>query len=984
MSSGDAAVFGAFGPPPAGPKPTLSGKDTTCPVPGDASQRPGVMNESPPAPARADDDEGWYQVEDASSEGTCAETPLSGHEPKVDARAHKVARIQAATDDAPQQEEAAEVTTQEQPRKKVTAGERKRRYKRNRAIREARLREEEQRIVAEREAEEERVRKEARRKTEEQDRVAKAKAAEQQAAKEREDFEKLVVTNLFLLSPDHVDDDSAFRREWLRQKKENNEKNKYLDLLMTMVGIEEVKARVLGVKASIEAAARRKEPLFDLDRLKLTVVGKSGTGKSAVLLLYTKIIESLTCAGELTTEIHSAEPPPAHSSSAVNTPLQLSDHSDDQLLELLIRMMDKKGLSVPGGNGDPCLHVLVARASRGRESDDYRNVHQLRDEFNLALDRQALRRRDEMRLARDNAAKLDRMLTREDILGPQPPAFRDGNASYAQLQRLSGLSRVKEEVEELIDLVKANQDLERRGEEPERRYLNRLFLSPPGTGKTTVAKLYGRIIADLGLVSRRDVVFAQISDLIHTNIGKTEQNMAELLVRAQGKVLLIDDAQILGLRDPDDKDDLRGQIVGTIVSKVSGSPDEDRCVILVGYKEAVEDVLRTSDPGFQRRIPIEDALVFDGYSDDELLDIMDIRMRRDGFEATANGRNAARNVLARMRGRPNFGNAADAESLASRAQARWREDRRALPKDQAATFERLLTTGKVEAVFEDFVGYEKIIKQFQGYHNMTLGMRKHNVDPRPHTPWAFVFKGPPGTGKTSTAKKIGRIYYDMGFLSTDEVVACSVTDMIGQYKGHTGPKVLGLLDKAIGKVLFIDEAYRLAHDGESFQNEAVGELIDAMTKPRYARNMVIVLAGYTGDIERLMGTNPGLRSRFPTHLKFPHLDPENCLAHFRAQLSRLGIQIPPRSFTMGPSADSEMLDLFGRLAETPGWANERDVETLATNITMAVVDEVLGALREMLRDRGGEVPEQEEQEGGMQLSFSFADVSKPPEGLFFS
>ena len=67
-----------------------------------------------------------------------------------------------------------------------------------------------------------------------------------------------------------------------------------------------------------------------------------------------------------------------------------------------------------------------------------------------------------------------------------------------------------------------------------------------------------------------------------------------------------------------------------------------------------------------------------------------------------------------------------------------------------------------------------------------------------------------GTGKTTTARKMGKVFYDMGFLATAEVVNCSVTDLVGQYIGQTGPKTKALLEKGLGKVLFIDEAYRLA------------------------------------------------------------------------------------------------------------------------------------------------------------------------------
>jgi SpoVK/Ycf46/Vps4 family AAA+-type ATPase len=173
-------------------------------------------------------------------------------------------------------------------------------------------------------------------------------------------------------------------------------------------------------------------------------------------------------------------------------------------------------------------------------------------------------------------------------------------------------------------------------------------------------------------------------------------------------------------------------------------------------------------------------------------------------------------------------------------------------------------------------------------------MRRHGIDPKPHIPWAFIFKGPPGTGKTSTARKVGRLYYDMGLLSTDEVIVASVTDLVGKYTGQTGLKVINMLETGLGKVLLIDEAYRLAGDGSNispstFHREAVGELVNAMTKPRYAGNMIIILAGYTMEMEFLLRNNQGLRSRIPTHIMLPSMDSKFCLLHLKQEIRKLKI-----------------------------------------------------------------------------------------------
>ena len=103
---------------------------------------------------------------------------------------------------------------------------------------------------------------------------------------------------------------------------------------------------------------------------------------------------------------------------------------------------------------------------------------------------------------------------------------------------------------------------------------------------------------------------------------------------------------------------------------------------------------------------------------------------------------------------------------------------------------------------------------------------------------------------------MGRIFYEMGFLSTEEVVECSATDLIGQFVGSTCPKTRSQLEKGLGKVLFIDEAYRLA-EGQ-YATEAVEEMVHLLSTPKYMGRMIVILAGHTSGMNRLMAANSNL------------------------------------------------------------------------------------------------------------------------------
>lgn len=449
------------------------------------------------------------------------------------------------------------------------------------------------------------------------------------------------------------------------------------------------------------------------------------------------------------------------------------------------------------------------------------------------------------------------------------------------------------------------------------------------------------------------------SDFVGAALGQSEQQTKGILAASLGKVLVIDEAYGLyggGGQQGSSSDPYKTAVVDTIVAEVQSVPGDDRCVLLLGYKDQMENMFQNVNPGLSRRFPLSSAFEFEDFDNAELGEILSLKLGQQAFKVTGQARDVAMEMLDRARNRPNFGNAGEIDIILGTAKARHqlrltRGESKLVDTLEPIDFDENFNRAQgsetdVRRLFEGTVGSVDIIKLLLGYQDTVRTMKTLDMDPKENIPFNFLFRGPPGTGKTTTAKKMGKVFYDMGFLATAEVIECSATDLIGQYVGQTGPKVQQLLDKALGKVLFIDEAYRLADGG--FATEAVNELVDSVTKDRYKKKLVIILAGYESDINRLMSINEGLTSRFPEVINFRSLDPRECMSLLTKVLSKQKEALKPKGVSFDLTAldsptsafSTNVTDLFSGLSKQPSWASARDVNTLAQQV-----------FKEMLQDK---------------------------------
>lgn len=453
------------------------------------------------------------------------------------------------------------------------------------------------------------------------------------------------------------------------------------------------------------------------------------------------------------------------------------------------------------------------------------------------------------------------------------------------------------------------------------------------------------------------------ADFIGECLGKSEAKTRKILEATVGKVLVIDEAYILDAGDGSkEQDKFKTGVIDTLVAMVQGAPGEDRCIILVGYEDKIGNMFQNVNPGLSRRFPINRPFRFDNFDLPQLTRILEKKMLEQDMEAAPRALEAARDVLERALMRPNFSNAGEVDSILQVAKMNFEQRQASRPFDEQACH------GKIEP--EDFdkdfargtIGtginsrqelkglvHDRIIDKLAKYQAISIGARRQGLRPRDQVPTNFVFKGYAGksqplpfdmiaqltsftgTGKTTTAQHMGKIFYDMGFLATPDVIECSATDLIGQYVGQTCPKTRKVLEKALGKVLFIDEAYRLMY-GE-FAAQAVDEIVHFLSQPAHTGRMVVILAGYTGDMNPLMTIYPHLSALFPEEIVFENLTPEECIGLLLRELGQSDI-VAENNFLLRPEDPdyAKTARLFKTLQTIPGWGNARDIKQLAKQI----------------------------------------------------
>lgn len=386
-------------------------------------------------------------------------------------------------------------------------------------------------------------------------------------------------------------------------------------------------------------------------------------------------------------------------------------------------------------------------------------------------------------------------------------------------------------------------------------------------------------------------------------------------------------------------------VIDTIVAEVQNVPGDDRCVLLLGYEDKMQEMFQHVNQGLARRFQLKEAFKFEDFTDAQLEEILRKKLVDQDLGATEPAIITAISALSRSRNGLNFGNGGDVENLISKAKLSFQARQSKLPAEDRSIdfvfepedfdpdFDRAASADtNLDELFKDVIGCDAIIKKLRGYLNFAKGMRANGKDPRGQIPMSFIFKGPSGTGKTTTCRKFGQFFFDLGFLSEVEVVECTATDLIGSYVGHTGPKTIAVMERALGKVLLIDEAYRLAEG--HFANEAITEIIDSMTKPKFMGKICIVLAGYDSDMDRLLQVNQGLSSRFPDEIQFRSLTPAECYKILGMKLAKNNISLPV--FTLGDSILFEVEISIRKMSELPGWGNARDIETLAKRMVQIV------------------------------------------------
>lgn len=463
----------------------------------------------------------------------------------------------------------------------------------------------------------------------------------------------------------------------------------------------------------------------------------------------------------------------------------------------------------------------------------------------------------------------------------------------AELDNLTGLQNVKKHIRDQITLINFNKMRKEQGVEDDSHFsLHSVAIGNPGTGKTTVMRLLGKIYHKLGLLTKGHVVEVDRVDLVGEYIGQTAPKTQKQIDEARGGILFIDEAYSLA-RSGEDSRDYGKEVIELLIKEMSDGPG-NIAIFVAGYPKEMNAFI-DSNPGLKSRF--SQYFSFDDYLPEELFEIGLSIAKKLKLSIDNSAQFTLKEELTdafRSRDK-NFGNARFVEGVINKAKMNMAlrlmqvENKSTLSKELLST----ITKEDIDKVFADrnrkklklpvnegelhaslselneLIGMSNIKTEIDELVRLIKYYNEIGKDVLNKFSLHTILTGNPGTGKTTVARILGKIFKALGILERGHLVEVDRENLVAGYIGQTAIKTAEKIDEAMGGVLFIDEAYALS-EGKGTQNDFGGEAISTILKRMEDNrgNFLVFAAGYTDNMNEFLTSNPGLNSRFDKKLHF--------------------------------------------------------------------------------------------------------------------